>query len=162
MSNFSISEIVAHVNQLPDIDDSLDVSWVGASDSEAIQILENALAVNITGSFKDFILQTGGGGLEDLYISSISKDAPLNGCYDDTMYYRQDWCPHKLPDHLIVIQRDFDDNEPMCLDTSVVVDGENPVVLYYYQSTGYIEKIADSFSAYYQEFLSPYFDANDI
>ncbi|TDQ73897.1 SMI1/KNR4 family protein [Sphingobacterium yanglingense] len=162
MSNLRISKIVERVNQLAEVDDSLDISWIGASDNAAIQTLETALGVNISGSFRDFILQTGGGGLADLYISSISKDEPLSGCYDDTIYYKEDWCPHKLPDHLIVIQRDFDDNEPMCLDSSVVINGENPVVLYYYQSTGEIEKIADSFSDYYHEFLTPYFDNNDI
>ena len=151
-----LTEIISRVNQLPKVDQDCSVGWVGPSTENAIACVEEALGVKIRGTYRDFILATGGGGLKDLYISPIPAENPLSGCYSDTLRYRENWCRHKLPPHLIVIQRDLDDNEPVCLDTSVEVDGENPVILFYYQSTGYIEKMADSFIEYYQEFLEPY------
>jgi hypothetical protein len=158
MERSSLAELISRVNQLPTTDDCLDVSWVGPSSEDAISAVEQALGVEIRGSYRDFILKTGGGGLGTLYISPIPSDDPLSGCYLDTLRYREEWCAHKLPPHLIVIQRDPDDNEPMCLDTSVVKNGENPVVLAYYQSSGKVEKVADSFMDYYCEWLEPYFD----
>ena len=158
MNNATLSQLLAQIDALPKRDETCSVAWAGSSTHAAIQAVEEALGVKIRGSFRDLILATGGGGLDSLYISPIPKDDPLSGCYADTMHYREDWCPHKLPPHLVVIQRDWDDNEPVCLDTSIVQDGENPVVLAYYQSTGEIEKIADSFLDYYREWLAPYLD----
>ena len=158
----SIEEIISKVNRLPELDEDLSVDWCGPSSEAAIAEVEAALDVKIHGSFRKFILLTGGGGLDSLYISPIAVDAPLDGCFRDTQHYRDDWCPHKVPPHLIVIQRDADDNEPMCLDTSREINGENPVVLFYYQSTGKEEPIADSFAAYYENFLSVYFDQFDL
>jgi hypothetical protein len=160
MDRSPLAELVAKISQLAERDDALEVSWVGPSTDEAISTVETALGVNIRGSYRDFVLLTGGGGMDTLYISPIPKDEPLSGCYSDTLWYRESWCTHRLPAHLVVIQRDLNDNEPTCLDTSVVKDGENPVVLAYYQSTGHIEKIADSFLKYYQKWLEPYFDGS--
>jgi hypothetical protein len=154
-----LAEIVLKVDRLPATDEMLSVRWEGASTEDAIASVEKALGVQIRGSYRDLLLTTGGGGLDPLYISPIPAHDPLaSGCYRDTLHYREDWCPHKLPPHLVVIQRDADDNEPVCLDTSKVVGGENPVVLFYYQSTGHSEKLADSFIQYYLDFLEPYFD----
>lgn len=158
MNKASLAELIAQVDELPRHDETRNVSWVGPSNDAAIQVVEAALGVKIQGSYRDFVLATGGGGLDGLYISPIPKDAPLSGCYADTLRYREAWCPHKLPPHLLVIQRDWDDNEPVCLDTSVVKNGENPVVLAYYQSTGEIEKMADSFLDYYRKWLAPCLD----
>ena len=154
----SLTEVISKVNQLPTVDKALFVEWLGASTEDAIKSVEVALNVKISGSYRDFILTTGGGGLDALYISPIPSDNPLFGCYSDTLHYREDWCPHKVPPHLVVIQRDLDDNEPVCLDTSIEIDGENPIVLFYYQNTGKSEKLANSFIDYYQKFLAPYFE----
>ncbi len=153
-----LSELLARIEAIPAQLPQQTLSWAGASSNAAIAVVERALGVQITGSYRDFILATGGGGVDSLYISPITDAAPLQGCHEDTLRYREDWCPHRLPPQLVVIQRDEDDNEPMCLDTSVVIDGENPVVLYYYQSSGRIEPVADSFLAYYTEFLGPRLD----
>jgi hypothetical protein len=148
-------EIISKVNQLPSLDEDLSVAWVGASTEGAISAVEKALGVSICGSYRDFILATGGGGLDTLYISPISANDPLSGCCADTLRYREEY---KIPKHLVVIQRCLDDNEPMCLDTSKVFRGENPVIIFYHQSTGNSEKIANSFIEYYQAYLSPYFE----
>ena len=162
MARLTLAELISKIDQLPVLDECLAVSWVGPSTEGAIATVEQALGVAICGSYRDFVLQAGGGGLDTLYISSIPPDDPLSGCYADTLRYREDWCAHKLPAHLIVIQRDLDDNEPMCLDTSVVKNGEHPVVLAYYQSSGKVEKIADSFLDYYAQWLAPYFDRTGL
>ena len=151
------SDLISKINKLPEFDDVFTVEWQGRSTDTAISTVENALGVRIRGSYRDFIFATGGGGLDSLYISPIPADEPLVGCYSDTLHYRDDWVPHKLPQHLVVVQRDRDDNEPVCLDTSRDLNGDNPVVLFYLNS-GHIQRLADSFIDYYQDFLSPYFD----
>lgn len=151
------SALIAKINQLPEHDALTSVQWQGRSTEQAITSVENSLGVSLRGSYRDFILATGGGGLDSLFISQIPASEPLVGCYADTVHYRADWVAQPLPQHLVVIQCDAADNEPVCLDTSIVANGENPVVLYYLHS-GHIERLADSFLAYYQDFLSPYFD----
>lgn len=134
------------------------VQWAGASSQAAIAELEQALDVRISGSFRDFIVKTGGGGLDSLSISAIPVHGPLGGLgtvHGDTLHYRTGW-PAPLPAHLVVIQRSEDDNEPFCLDTSRVQDGENPVMLFYHQSTGAVESIADSFLDFLEDYLEPY------
>jgi hypothetical protein len=157
----TLEEILSKVNRLPAVDADLSVVWAGASTEQAIGAVELALGLKIRGTFRDFLLATGGGGLDELYISPIPATQPqASGCYVDTLYYREDWRTHPLPPYLLVIQRDRDDNEPVCLDTSQEIDGENPVVLFYHQSTGRSEKLANSFIEYYQRFLEPYFQEN--
>jgi hypothetical protein len=63
--------------------------------------------------------------------------------------------PVPLPEHLLVIQQDEDDNEPFCLDTSRFHRGECPVVLYY-PSDGRSENIAKDFLTFYEKYLGPY------
>jgi hypothetical protein len=155
-----LDALIAKVNQLPDLLDMFDVTWWQPCTPEAIAAVEAALGVRITGGFRDFLLRVGGGGLESLRISGIDPAAPLapgfGGVYADTRHYRES-SKRPLPAHLIVIERDEDDNEPFCLDTSRVIDGENPVVLFYHQSTGAIEPIAPGFTAFYAQYLEPDF-----
>jgi hypothetical protein len=153
----TLANIIARVNQLPRADDELEVEWVGPSSPEAIQRVENILGVHIQGGYREFVLAVGGGGLRQFYISPVPRDRPADGACSDTLDYRQR--SHRpMPHYLVVIQRDADDNEPLCLDTSRIINGENPVVLYYHQNTGYIESIADSFLEFYLNCLEPYFD----
>lgn len=155
--NTSLTALLAKVDQLPAVDDSLEVEWDGPSTDAAIAAVEKALNIEIRGSYRDFVLLRGGGGLDALRISSIEADDPLSGACADSLYYREAWCTHALPAHLLVIQRDDDDNEPVCLDTSRVERGENPVVLFY-PSSGHLELLAPGFADYYASFLEPYFD----
>ncbi|HVS35557.1 MAG TPA: SMI1/KNR4 family protein [Gemmataceae bacterium] len=62
-----------------------------------------------------------------------------------------------LPAHLVVVQRDAEDNEPFCLDTSKWSDEECPVVLYYLNSDR-TERIAPDFLAFYERCLAPCFE----
>lgn len=68
-----------------------------------------------------------------------------------------------MPPHLVVVQRDHDDNEPFCLDTSRVVAGENPVVLFYPGSRSrHIDRIAPSFIDFYEDYLAPHLDSGGV
>jgi hypothetical protein len=157
----TLANIIARVNQLPEADDEIEVEWVGPSSPEAIQQVENTLGVHIQGSYREFVLAVGGGGLREFYISPIPQDRPADGACSDTLDYRQR-CHRPMPHHLVVIQRDADNNEPFCLDAGRTINGENPVVLYYHQSTGHIESIADSFIEFYLKYLEPYFDETKV
>lgn len=156
-----LDRLIARIDQLahlPEGDYSVD--WAGPSSEASLTALEQALGVRISGSFRSFILKTGGGGLDSLCISSVPADGPLGGLgtvHGDTLHYREGW-PALLPAHLVVVQRSEDDNEPFCLDTSRVQDGENPVVLFYHQSTGRVEPIAASFLAFLEQYLESYWE----
>lgn len=156
-----LDSLIARIDQLAQQSKGEhEVQWAGAGSDAAIATLEQALGVHISGSFREFILKTGGGGLDTLRISAIAASEPLGGLgtvHGDTLHYRKGWVA-PLPAHLIVIQRCPDDNEPFCLDTSRVKDGENPVVLFYHQSTGSVERVAGSFVAFLAEYLEPYWE----
>ena len=159
----NIDELVAKVTRLPALlpDNGFCVHWGAPCTPQAIATVEDALNVRIVGSFRHFLLRYGGGGLDTFPIAGIDPKDPLasgvHGVYGGSCYYREPWVPAPLPAHLIVIQRDADDNEPFCLDTSRIINGENPVVLFYHQSTGRIEDIAQSFTSFYAEYHEPYF-----
>ena len=154
--------LIARLHVLAQHDEDAEVRWSGASNGLAIAAVEQALGVHIAGSFRDFILRTGGGGLDSFSISSIPADEPLGGpgtVYGDTLYWRQHAGGQPLPLHFVVVQRDADDNEPFCLDTSRVVNGENPVVLFYPSSrSGHVDHIAPSFIDFYEDYLAPYLE----
>ena len=104
----SMDRLIARIDQLahlPDGEHSVD--WAGASSQAALTALEQALGVRISGSFRTFILKTGGGGLDSLCISTIPASEPLGGLgsvHGDTLHYREGWAA-PLPAHLVVIQR---------------------------------------------------------
>lgn len=159
-----IHALTARLHELAQRDDDVEVAWAGASTEQALAALEHALGARIAGSFRDFILHTGG-GLDLFRISTVPADDPLAGpgsVHGDTLHWRHDGGGVPLPPHLVVVQRDQDDNEPFCLDTSRVVLGENPVVLFYPGSrSGHVDRIAPSFIDFYEDYLAPYFDSGD-
>jgi hypothetical protein len=57
-----------------------------------------------------------------------------------------------------VVQRDANDNEPFCFDTSRWSGEECPVVLYYLHS-GRTERVAADFLTFYERYLAPRFEA---
>ncbi len=138
------------------------VAWSGPASAEAITGVESALGVRIPASYRTFLRLTGGGGVESFPISSVNSADPLavqyGTVYGDTLHYREPWVPRPLPAHLVVVQRDADDNEPFCLDTSKWAGEECPVVLYYLNS-GRAERIAPDFLAFYERYLAPRFEA---
>lgn len=155
-----IAKLVERINGVLGTDaDS--VSWQGPASEEAIDQVENALGVRLPNSFRTFLRLTGGGGFDCLSISSVPNEDPVTSSYGsvygDTLHYREEWVPRPLPAHLVVIQRDADDNEPFCLDTSRLRDGECPVVLYYLNS-GKAERVAPDFLSFYESYLQPHFD----
>jgi hypothetical protein len=156
-----IDALIARIDRLALVDDEIDVSWGAPSTPEAISMLETALRIRLPESFVRFQRRTGGGGPDGLSISTIPREAPLGGVgtvYGDTLHYREPWRAHALPAALVVIQRDPDDNEPFCLDTSRFEGDECPVVLFYHQSSGSSEIVADSFVGFYERYLQPYFE----
>jgi hypothetical protein len=56
-----------------------------------------------------------------------------------------------------VIERDWDDNEPVCLDTSAFHGDECPVVLFHlHPDDSLIERLAPNFPTWYANYLEPY------
>jgi SMI1-KNR4 cell-wall len=121
-----------------------EVAWAGPASAEAIARIESALGVRFPASFRTLLLLTGGGGVKSFPISSIDSADPVavqyGTVYGDTLHIREPWWS-PLPSHMAVVQRDADDNEPFCLDTSNWSGEECPVVLYYLNS-GRAEQIS--------------------
>jgi hypothetical protein len=138
------------------------VEWAGPASAETIVRVESTLGVRFPASFRTLLLLKGGGGVESFPISSVDSSDPVaiqyGTVYGDTLHYREPWVPRPLPAHLVVVQRDADDNEPFCLDTSKWSGEECPVVLYYL-NTGHVERIAPDFLAFYERYLAPRFEA---
>lgn len=153
-----IRALVARINSILSVLE--DVVWEGPTPADSISSVEGALGVQFPISFRTLLLLTGGGGVESFPISSIPSDDPLadntGAICGDTHHYRKSWVPYPLPDHLVVIQRDANNNEPFCLDTSEWLGSECPVVLYYY-NTGEIEKVAPNFFTFYENYLERLF-----
>lgn len=137
------------------------IAWSGPASEQAVAAVENTLGVRFPASFRTFLRLTGGGGVESFPISSVDSD-PLaiqyGTVYADTLHYREPWVPKPLPGHLVVVQRDADDNEPFCLDTSKWSGEECPIVLYYLNS-GKFERIAPDFLTFYEQYLEPRFES---
>jgi hypothetical protein len=157
-----LNALIDRLNMLALASTEADVAWEGPCPPDTIAAVEDALGVQIVGSFRDFLLKTGGGGLDMFSISAVPTAQPLGGLgtvHGDTLHYRQNFWASPLPPHLLVIQRDQDDNEPFCLDTSRTVAGENPVVLFYPSTrNGHTDRIAASFIDFLEEYLAPYFE----
>jgi SMI1-KNR4 cell-wall len=156
-----ISRLVNRINALNDEEEP--VFWIGPTNDAEIELVEEELGVRFPASFREFLRMTGGGGLESLCISGIPSDAPFQGfgtVFCDTTHYREEWVPFPLPNHLVVVERCPDDNEPFCLDTSRFDGDECPVVLYYLNS-GKAEFIANNFLEFYERYLEPYFENGD-
>ena len=155
--NEALKKIVQKVESLPE-----DITWNGPATDSRIESVETALSCKFPSTYREFLRLTGGGGLESLWISGIEADDVLSesfgSVYGDTILYREEW---RLPPHLIIIQRDQDENEPFCLDTSNFEGDECPVVLYY-SNTGKAEKVSDNFALFYSKYLEPYFEGAGI
>jgi len=161
MSTVRIEErlnlLIGRIDDLAATDD-YQVNWTGGVTDDAIADVEKRLDVRLPESYKAFARLVGGEGIEIFPISSIATGDNAPGTLvDHTLHYREPWVRHPLPKHLVVIQRDFDDNEPLCLDTSTWTAGECPVVLYYLDS-GTCDPIAVDFLTFYEVYMQPNFD----
>ena len=152
-----IETLIRKIESLPE-----EISWYGPATDAEINEVESALNCKFPVSFREFLRLTGGGGLESLWISGLEPNNPLSesfgSIYGDTTLYRNEW---NLPPHLVIVQRDQDENEPFCINVSETKSNECPVVLYYFNS-GKTENIASNFISFYEMYLEPYFEANGI
>lgn len=135
--------------------------WCGPCSKKLIDKAERILGVPLPKTYREFLALKGCGGIESFIISGINPEFALDDggliVQTDSDYYREDWVPGPLPKHLLVIQKDDDDNEPFCLDTSRMKRGECPVVLYYHhKASGYFDEIAPDFVSFYEKYMGSY------
>jgi hypothetical protein len=126
---------------------NIDYFWQGKACSSTILEIENKLGITIPSDFKQFLLETGGGGFIDYEISGIEDNDPSNDnggtIIGDTFKCRQEY---KLPNNLIVIY--FKDDEICwCLDEKT-----NNVISFNVFTGTIDKKISDTF----EQFLSDY------
>jgi hypothetical protein len=153
MPNERLSNLVRRIDEELGATGREPLQWVGPASAAAIERVERTLGCRLPRSFREFLQMTGGGGLAHFWVSGASDENGGGSVVCDTQVYREDF---GLPAHLVVIQKDPDDNEPFCLDTSRFDGGECPVVLYYFTS-GKTEHVADDFASFYEKYLEPYF-----
>jgi hypothetical protein len=133
-----------------------EVEWQGPASEEDLTAIEGRLGCRLPASFREFLRLTGGGGLRSLWVSTAAVNDVRGSVIGDTLGWREDF---GLPQHLVVIQPDLDDNEPFCLDTSAFDANECPVVLFYANARkSATERVAPGFVAWYAKYLSPYFN----
>src|SRR5947208_3302599 len=118
------------IEQLKACEPSTDVA--GRCEPEVIAIIEAKLGVRFPPSYRAFLLGHGAifspvGSISGVY-PATPVDSGAGTVLGDTLYYREHF---QLPNHLVVVQRDEDENDPWCLDTSVPsADGECPMVCF--------------------------------
>jgi hypothetical protein len=132
---------------------SVDVA--GRCGPEMIAIVEAKLGVRFPPSYRAFLLDHGAIFSAVGSISGVYPPAPVDSgvgtVLGDTLYYRDHF---QLPNHLVVIQRDQDENDPWCLDTSVPsADGEYPIVCFSLRG-GAGKRLFASFGECLNEWLS--------
>ena len=102
--------------------------WFGKSTTSVVDALESSLACRLPESFREFLLECGGGGIIEEEISGVrgvdvqSDDRGL--VYGDTLHCREEY---GLPSNLVVIYLGSDD-VVWCLDVSEFQNDECPVV----------------------------------
>jgi len=104
----------------------------GPCEPAMIEHVENLLGVRFPPSYKAFLLEHGALFSSVGAISGVFPQSPLAAnagtVLGDTLYYREHF---QLLADFVVIERDFDDNDPWCLDLSAASsNGECPVVCY--------------------------------
>ena len=161
MSTVRIEErlnlLIGRIDDLAATDD-YQVNWTGGVTDDAIADVEKRLDVRLPESYKAFARLVGGEGIEIFPITSFVFGVFVFGFFVVFfLFFCVLWVWHPLPKHLVEIQRDFDDNEPLCLDTSTWTAGECPVVLYYLDS-GTCDPIAVDFLTFYEVYMQPNFD----
>lgn len=129
------------------------VFWQGKAREESVNELERLLSVKLPSSFREFLLECGGGGVEGTEISGIEDDNPRleykGTVWGDTKRCREEF---DLPVHLAVIF--FSDDEVCwCLDSqSINESGECPVVSY----SVFLRKIDAQVAINFTDFLRQY------
>ena len=135
-----------------------DCSFDGPASPESVKQVEDKLGVRLPDEFRQFLQLFGGGGPICFAISGIYGTSPLEAgggtVLGDTLLFRSKF---NLPSHLVVIQRDWDDNDAHCLDLSRSNGNTSPVVgfdLFH----GTVTKVAKTFEEYFMAFTEPYVD----
>lgn len=130
------------------------VFWQGPVSVEAVTELERLLDVQLSASFRAFLLRCGGGGVEGGEISGIEDDNPSlenrGTVWGDTKRCRGEF---GLPPHLVVIF--FSDDELCwCMDSSSRDEsGETPVVSFSIHSRKVDAVLALSFTEFLKQYV---------
>lgn len=133
-----------------------ELEFFGSQSSTAIDKLQDGLKAKLSTSFREFLLDYGGGGRIGDGISGIWKNEPFTlnrgTVYGDTLRTRRE---AGLPEELIVVYRNDDTFSTWCLDTSKMYDGECPIVAYplIHKGKGGLVKLFDSFEEYCFDYL---------
>jgi hypothetical protein len=133
-----------------------DCEFYGPASPDSISQVEARLGIELPSDFRTFLRQVGGGGPISFTISGVDDTSPLEEDFGsllgDTLLYRSEF---NLPDHLVVIQRDQDENDPHCLDLCRSDENTCPVVGFCMVS-GKITDLGENFEEYYMKWTSPY------
>lgn len=119
--------------------------WISGPQPEAaVRELEQKLGVVMPPSYRAFLVQYGGMGIADWFVSGIVDGEAIGEgtgwLYADTMRFREDF---GMPESMLIVQPDED--APHCLDVSKRgPDGECPVVCYELHS-GHASPMAETF-----------------
>ena len=131
-----------------------ELEFAGKQNKNSIRILETQLGIKLPASYVEFLEQYGAGGIVGAWISGICDNDPLKTdygfVYGDTLRTRIDF---NLDTHFIVIFRDEIDLI-WCLDTRHLDEnGEYPVVSIDVYNGNMVEKTANSFGDFFEEYL---------
>lgn len=135
--------------------DDIDIDFNGPQTEQSIETVEVALGYRLPPSYRQFVLEYGGSTI----ISGIYGNQPLaehvGNVVFDTLRTRADG----LADHYIVIYRDLDTEQVVCLNAlESDCNGEYPVFMYDIYSNKY-QLIADHFMNYIEETLQSIIDS---
>lgn len=125
----------------------------GAS-SERIECAERELAVRLPESYKAFLREFGWGGLGHWEVYGLGSGAPFHlELVHETVSERTEFMP-RLPLPLIPLMNDGGGNH-YCLDTSVLSEGECPVVFWDHDlgEAQTPHRVAPDFTAWLSEML---------
>ncbi len=143
-----------------DLDQSENVVfWYGSTPEKRVVEAERIIGGSFPNSFRHFLRLVGGGGIESFSILGVPAKGDIRhsgSVFGYSDHWRRESVPHKLPEHLLVIEHSEDGDEPFCLDFSRLKRGECPVVLYY-PWNGDVEDIAPTFIDFWENYCEPYF-----
>lgn len=125
--------------------------WFGKTTNGVVDELESALACKLPKSFREFLLECGGGGVVEEEISGVRADDVRSDhrglVYGDTLRCQEEY---GLPANLVVIYLGSD-NVVWCLDVSEFRNDECPVVSFDVFGKG-TRPLASTFANFFEEY----------
>lgn len=146
------------ISKHPELDD-----FEKNSTNELIEKAEKFLDINITGSYKNFLLDFGAGAFGSLEILGVTDDQFENSTVPNGIWYSFTLRKEiNFPKHLIVIH-EFGNGELFCLDLKS--DASNPHVVAIWPEEGspvvVTEKIANSFGEFFLKAVQEELEEDD-